>query len=118
MEQKGVIQGYTTLLDPDKYGYQFNRVHVQLTGVDENKLHEITEYMKKFPYMFRLVELFELYGFMIELVCHSYDDMEQVLSEFRDRYREHIISIETIRVTKIYKRVYFPTFSKTPKKGK
>ncbi len=118
MERDGIIEGYTTLLDPCKYGYQFNRITVELASIDETRLHEITEYMKRFPNMFRLIELFEIDGFMMDIVSNTYDEMEHVLSEFRDRYREYIDGMDLNRITKIYKATYFPTFAKTAQQGR
>ncbi len=118
MEKSGIIEGYTTLLEPRKYGYQFTRIIVQLASNDEERLQEIIEYMKRFPNMFRLIELFEIDGFMMDLVCHNQDEMESILADFRDRYREHILEIDSARISKVYKATYFPTFEKAAENGK
>lgn len=115
MEREGIIESYGTLLNPSKYGYQFNRVMIQLASMEETRLHEISEYIKRFPKVFRLIELFEVDGFMIDFLSRTFDETEYILSEFRDHYREHIDDIKMARITRIYKAVYFPTFGKGAK---
>ena len=112
MEREGIIERYATLLNPQKYGYQFNRITVELTSIDENRLREVVEYMKQFTNMFRFIEVFEFDGFMMDIVSHTFDEMEYVVSEFRDHYREYIDDMKTVRIVRIYKAVYFPTFGK------
>lgn len=108
LEKLGVISKYGLVLNPDKYNHIFFRILISFSTIGPKWEKELTDYLRRFPEIFRHVELFMLNGFFIDIVTTSEERAREIMDDIRDHYPESIQDFKLNTIRKIYKFSYFP----------
>lgn len=94
LEGSGIIQGYSSLIHAEKYGYQIFQIFLYLTSLDDNMRHELAAYCANHP---NIVFYADTVGsWQCEITCEVADQLElqTLLTDLRSRFSQAITGIE------------------------
>ncbi len=109
LEKNKIINSYSVLLNFQKCGKIRHRIYVKSAGMTSEKFMGIVRYMERFPNMRRIIEVFEVYEFLFDLVSKSDEDMRSVVSNLKEKYKGSILGFDINKIYRVYKFTYFWT---------
>lgn len=83
LEQSGVIQGYTTLLDPQKLGYGVTAFVFVQTAANPEEYQEVVQFIMTSPF---ITEAYDVTGnamYLLKVQARSLEELGQVLKSLR-----------------------------------
>lgn len=114
LKDKGIIKYFTILIDPENDQYKFYRVYVKLRNVRYEDQMEILDHMRKYLNVYRVMEIFEEYGFVIDIISETSERMEKVLSSLKEKYTDKVVYYDICNIYKMYKNAYYITKNFVP----
>lgn len=101
LEQSGVIQGYTTLLDPQKLGYGVTAFVFVQTAAHPEEYQEAVQFMLSSPF---ITEAYDVTGnamYLLKVQARSLEELGQVLKSLRTlpvvTGTETVVSLATLK---------------------
>lgn len=101
LEQSGVIQGYTALLDPQKLGYGVTAFVFVQTAANPEEYQEVVQFINTSPF---ITEAYDVTGnamYLLKVQARSLEELGQVLKSVRALSvvtgTETVVSLSTIR---------------------
>ncbi|MBI4447991.1 Lrp/AsnC family transcriptional regulator [Candidatus Woesearchaeota archaeon] len=117
LEQQGVIQGYRTLVDLSKFGY--NSYHIFLTlnkpkkEIEEKLIKQFTTY----PFVRAVIKFSGQYDFEIAIAAKSLQEFDKILNQIINDSSAYLQDYEILIITKGYAAFSLPqSFYKEPTK--
>jgi len=107
LARRGAIAKYGTVLNPSAYGYVFFRLKTLLSQAGRKPKPDLAGYLKRYPEVFRLSELFSINGYLIDIVAKDEERVREIMDGMRDDYPDSIALLELMRVNSIFKFCYF-----------
>lgn len=108
LEEKGVIAGYSTVINFAKLGYTGFAVYIQLSAVDEANNKKINAYLRDHPRVYWVAQLCGDFDLVFSIYARDVVEFNQILSQIQRRLHPFIrhadVSprIEVIRFGKKY----------------
>jgi len=108
LKQEGVIKAYRPMIDLEKIGYRYYKVHFDLKNITEESWEMIKSFCHLHPNILDLNELIN--GADLELDVQVHDDIElrNFISNMRAKFRDFIRDYEVLHYYKEHKFVFFP----------
>lgn len=108
LKEKGVIKGFKPILDLEKMGYRYYKIHAKLTAITQKDWLFITSYCHNHPNIFDLNELIN--GADLEIDVQVKDDVQlrAFISDLRSHLQKYIVDYDVLYYYKEHKFVFFP----------
>ena len=116
MEQKGVINGYTALLNVHKLGYVRHHLLVHLSKFDDVIKRDLIEKAEKYDFIHFIKEFSGKYDLEIGFVAKTPIEADSYISRILKLFKDNIKEYELIILTENYINNNFP-FHKSTFKG-
>ena len=112
LKQNEIIKAYKPMIDLDRIGYKYYKVHFELKGVDEKNWEMIKSFCHLHPNILDFNELIN--GADLELDVQVKDDVElrKFISEIRNKFQKFIKDYEVLHYYKEHKFMFFPILGK------
>ena len=106
LKKKGVIQGYRSLIDFTKLGYEYYKVDMCLENISKMKqLEAFCHLHPNIVYIDRTIGAGDIeFDFEVKNLAH----FMQIMDEIKEKFKGTIRNFEYFPVLKIYKTLYFP----------
>ena len=96
MEQRKIVQGYTTYIKAQNYGMQSYRLLLSLQGMDEKKRSALFSYVNQNPCMILAIETVGPWNFEITLEVGSHEELQKEIAKLRNQFTEIVKNVEFI----------------------
>ncbi|MDE1798319.1 MAG: Lrp/AsnC family transcriptional regulator [Candidatus Micrarchaeota archaeon] len=107
LEARRVITGYGLLPDFGKLGLMYYRIFVRTREDQPRRLAEVIEFLGESESVLRIIELFDGYGFLVDVTVWKENEMWDLLSSLRNRFKEYVLGYDICRVLGVYKFSYY-----------
>jgi len=104
LEKKGVIEGFYTLIDFSKLGYQMFRVYVTLQNTSAEEEKEIFDYMIKQRNSFWVAKISGKWDFITAFLVKSVKEMDEIWNKFQLKFKKYIYEKN---ISSLYEYVHF-----------
>ena len=108
LKTKGILQEHTLLLDIKQMGYEFYKILINLRKFDKEIESKIVSFCDKFPNIWFFIMCEGEWNVEFEVEVKGNKDVRKILREFRNEFKDLVISYETMLVYSIDKMSYFP----------
>lgn len=106
LEKEGVIQGYRTLIDFSKLGYEYYKVDMYLEDISKLKLLE--SFCCSHPHIVYIDRTLGASDIEFDLEVKNLTHFIEIIEEIKAKFKGAIRNFEYFSVVKIYKTLYFP----------
>lgn len=102
LEKSGIIQGYSALIHPEKYGYQVYQLMLNVKSIDDNTKKSIYNYCMTHPNITFYVDSVGKWNF--EITCEVEDQkmLQEIITDIRTKFSDIILNIEIIMTFNYY----------------
>ncbi|MFH1072870.1 MAG: Lrp/AsnC family transcriptional regulator [Nanoarchaeota archaeon] len=107
LEEKGVIQGYVTFLNPKVIGYNFFKLFISLQNY-QSAFQSFITYCKELPNVVHTIEALGPWEVEIELETASLDELYTISHHLRNAFPTIIKRVESIIISSELKLDFFP----------
>ena len=108
MKKRNVILGFRPLLDLEKLGVQYHKVHFYLKNTKPETEKQLLEYSKRHPNIILVDITVGGADFEIEIYAKNSSEFHSILDDIKTRFSEVIKNYETMVYCKEYKWIYMP----------
>jgi DNA-binding Lrp family transcriptional regulator len=103
LEKTKVIQGYRAMIQPGAIGRQNYELLVSTRGLPAEVEKEVEEYCRSNPYVVYMLSTLGKFNLDIVMDAESTEHFQEMLREFRTRFRDVIWDYEYVPILKVYK---------------
>ncbi len=107
LEQKGIIQGYVTFVDPQKIGFNFFKLHISLQNY-ESKLSRFVQYCLELPNVVHVIESLGPWEIELELETENLQSFYDLTHDIRNKFAVIVKKTEYVIITDEKKLDFFP----------
>ncbi len=108
LEQTGVIQGYRTIIDIHKFGYESYHVFIQLNKPTKDVEESIIKKFQNRSYIRAIIKYSGKYDFELAIIAKNITEFDSILDQTIDDCRQYLESYEVLILTKPYVSRVFP----------
>ena len=108
MKKRKVVLGFSPLLDLEKIGVEYYKVHFYLKNTTETTEKKLLEYSKRHPNIILVDITVGGADFEIEIYAKDNKEFHSILSDIKALFADVIKKYETMRYPKEYKWIYMP----------
>lgn len=95
LEEKKIIWRYIAKIDYNKLGYEFFKTFLYFKNLTKNDENRLMEYCKLNPKIIHLVKQISPWDIELEIMCESYLDYNEIISNLTKEFSEIINKVET-----------------------
>ena len=111
-ERNGIIQGYRTMVDMSKFGYNPNRLFIRLNNPSKEAENIILNKITKYPFVRAVIKFGGNYDFEIAFVTKDIDDLDDVLTKIITDCSGFLQDYELLTISKTFvSEIFPPSFS-------
>jgi Lrp/AsnC family leucine-responsive transcriptional regulator len=103
LEEKKVIQGYKAIFQPSVIGIQNYEILITTEGITAEKEGEVDAYCRSNPYITLFMSCIGRWDITLSVDIEGPQQLQQVLSEIRDRFGPVIRDFEYTPILHVYK---------------
>ncbi len=103
LETRGVIQGYKAIFQPSVMGIQNYEILITTEGVTAEKETEVDAYCRSNPFITLFMSCIGRWDIILSVDIETPQQLQQVLSEIRDRFGTVIKDFEYTPILHVYK---------------
>ncbi|MCX6778355.1 MAG: Lrp/AsnC family transcriptional regulator, partial [Candidatus Micrarchaeota archaeon] len=107
--EKRVILFFRVVLDLEKAGYLYYKLHLYLRNMDDEKFGSLMEYCRQQPNVMYVDEKIGGADFELELHVESPEKFREIVADMRSRFSNLIADHESLLYYKEHKLAYLPT---------
>jgi DNA-binding Lrp family transcriptional regulator len=108
LEKKGVIQGYRTVVDTRRFGYDAYHLFLRLNHPTEEAEKLLIKKFQEYPFMRAVIKFSGRYDFELAIVAKSMQEFDKMLSIILNDCAEYLYDYEIMVITKSYAGGAFP----------
>ena len=108
LEKKGIIKGYTIVLDPSKLGFEGYQIGMNLEQMTKQTISHLISYVNSNPYIIFCARTSGKFNIMLELEVKDRLHFKKVLQELRSEFKDNIKNYEFQLSLNDYKEVFVP----------
>ena len=107
-EKGGIIQGYRTMVDLSKFGYNANHLFVKLNNPIKEIEQKILNKLVKYPFVRAVIKFSGNYDFEIAFVTKEPDDLDRALTKIITDCAGSLQDYELLTISKTFVTETFP----------
>lgn len=107
-EKDGIIQGYRTMVDINKFGYKANHLFIKLNNPTKEIEQRILNKLIKYPFVRAVIKFSGNYDFEIAFVTKDIDDLDDVLTKIITNCGDSMQDYELLTISKTFAAETFP----------
>ncbi|MFH1590158.1 MAG: Lrp/AsnC family transcriptional regulator [archaeon] len=108
LEKKGVIQGYMSVVDIAKIGYDSYHILLQLNKINKEIRSELVKVFKSYPFVKVVLEFSGKYDFEIGIAVRNLKELDMIVTKIIGDVDKCIQSYEILTLVKTYEGRIFP----------
>ena len=108
MERDGIIKAYKPMIDLEKIGYRYYKLHASLKNAGSAEWSHIRRFCHRHPNILDLNELINGADFEIDVQVKDDIELRRFISEIRAHLKDYIIDYEILHYYREHKFVFFP----------
>ncbi len=113
MKQAGIIQGFRTILDVSKMGYQWHVILFKLNPLSPIKIKQLITYLRDHKHCVYIVQGISSWNLMTDFHIKEATELDNILEDIRSKYGDLIKAYTTLRIPNVYKSIFFPKLAMT-----
>ena len=102
LEEKKIIMRYLAKIDFNKLGYEFFKTFLYFRNLTKNDEKRLREYCRLHPKIIHLVRQISPWDIELEIVCESYLDYNEIISNLTKEFSSVINKVETAIMSEDY----------------
>lgn len=107
-EKNGIIQGYRTMVDMSKFGYEANHLFIKLNNPSKEIEQRILNKLIKYPFIRAIIKFSGNYDFEIAFITKDIGDLDWVLTKIVTTCSGVLQDYELLIISKIFVAETFP----------
>lgn len=107
LENKGIIRGYVTFLDPKKIGYNFFKLCIYLKN-HHSKFNSFLQYCMNLPNVIHIIESLGPWEIELEIETKTMEDFYNLSHKIRNEFSNIIKKTESVIISDEMKLDFFP----------
>jgi len=108
LEKKGVLQGYITLVDIKKFGYDSYHIFLNLNHPTKEIEDRIIKTLQNYPFVRAIIKFSGKYDFELAVIAKSVQEFDKILTQVVSVCSEYLQSSEILIITKNFVSNVFP----------
>jgi len=108
LEKKGVIQGYLSVIDVEKLGYNAYHIFMQFNRINKEIKNKLIEIFKSYPFTRVIIECSGKYDFEIGIVAKNIEELDELITKMIDDVSEYLKEHQILIISKKYVGRTFP----------
>ena len=106
--QKGLIQGYKTIVDIKRLGFDNYHVFLQLNKPPKEEEKKLLETLAAFPFVRAILKFSGKYDLELALIARSLEEFDAILEKVLAACTSYLLDYEVLLITKTYRTGPFP----------
>lgn len=108
LEERKILQGYTTFLDLNKFNYQLHKLCIYLKDYHKENISELLEFFKLNSQVVHLVKSLGSWEFELEIESGDLKEVYDYINEIKNKFPKVIKQIDIVTITDELKLEFFP----------
>lgn len=108
LEKKGVIQGYLSVIDVEKLGYNAYHIFMQFNCINKEIKNKLIEIFKSYPFTRVIIECSGKYDFEIGIVAKNIEELDELMTKMIGDVSEYLKEHQILIISKKYVGRTFP----------
>lgn len=102
LQKRGVIQGYMSVVDISKIGYDSYHIFLQLSKINKEIRRELIKVFRFYPFVKLVLEFSGKYDFEIGIAVRNLEELDSVITRIVGDVEKYLQSYEILTVVKNY----------------
>lgn len=107
-EEKGVIQGYRTMVDISKFGYENYHIFIKLNNPSEKIEKEIVNRLMKYAFIRTIIKFSGNFDFEIAIIAKNAEELDRIITKIINACSGSIQDYEILTIIRNYIAETFP----------
>jgi len=103
-----IILGFSTVIDLNKIGYSYFKLHLNLNNFDEKEIKGLLDYSKINPNIIYYTETIGGYDFELDIHAKNSSEFFQIIKNIKNKFPKLIKDFEFLQYDEEYKMSYLP----------
>lgn len=103
-----IILGFRALLDLNKLGYRYYKLHLELNSFDKKTINSLLNFSHRHPNIIYYTETIGGKDFELDIQARDNNELFKIINEFKDNFPKTIRNFEFMQYDNEYKLVYLP----------
>jgi len=108
LEKNGIIQGYLSIVDIAKLGYNTYHVFLQLNQMNERIKNRLIKIFKLHPFVKVIIEFSGKYDFEIGVAAKNIEELDAIIIKIIGQVSKYLQESQILIISKYYERKIFP----------
>ena len=108
LEKKGIIQGYLSVIDVSKFGYNTYHLFLQLNQINKEIRAKLIETLKLYSFVKAIIEFSGKYDFEISLVAGNIMELDEIITLLMEDISQYLSDYQILVISKNYVSRVFP----------
>ncbi len=107
-EKSGIIQGYRTIVDMNKFGFSNYHLFIKITNPSKEKEDSILKKLKELPFIRAILKFNGSYDYEIALIAKDSNSLDESLLKINNLFEDLFQKYEILTIIKSYVAETFP----------